>query len=63
MVSSQEQMGCGQVTGAGNAQGLLALQDKGQLLGVNFSFSPRVLISSAGPNMILGPDQVYNPKQ
>lgn len=48
------------MTGTGSAQGLPALQDKGQMLGVNFSFPPRVLISSAVPNVILGPHQEFN---
>lgn len=51
------------MTGTGNAQGLLALQGKGLMLGGNFSFSPSVLISSAVPNMILGPHQEFNSKQ
>lgn len=63
MVSSQGQMGCGEVSGTGNAQGLPALQHKGQMLGVNFSFSSSVLISSAVPNIILGPDQEFNSKK
>lgn len=63
MVSSQGQMGCREVTGTGSAQGLPALQDMGQTLGVNFTFSPSVLISSAVPNVVLGPHQEFNSKQ
>lgn len=63
MVLSQGQMGCGEVTGTGNAQGLPALQDKGQILGVNFSFSPSVLLSSAVPNVILERDKEFISKQ
>lgn len=54
-VSSQGQMGCGEVTGTDKAQSLPELQDEGQMLGVNSSFSPSVLVSSAVPNVILGP--------
>lgn len=38
MVSSQGQMGRREVTGTGTAQGLLALQDEGPVLGANSSF-------------------------
>lgn len=40
-----------------------ALQDKGQMLGVNSSFSPSVLLRSAVPDVILGHDQEFNSKR